>query len=230
MKTNTSINGSGKIAQGEYDSIKISGSGTIEGPVNFETLNVSGSCNVQPDSTLEGTEMHISGSIHSKSDIKVTTIHVSGSIHSEKDIKTHSLKISGSCHQQGKIYADEICLSGSIKSSGEVNADWVEISGIASLNDLFGEKITFLAPGFDIFGFLRLARQRKLSTVKNIECTTLEAACLQCDTISAENITLTNGCVVNHIQCDGTLSYDNTCQIGTIEGSCTQNVLSLPGR
>ena len=230
MKTNTSLSGSGKITQGEYDSIKISGSGTIEGPVNFETLKVSGSCKVRPDSVLEGNEMHISGSIHSQSDMKVNTVHISGSCHSEKDIRAHSLNISGSCHQQGKIYADEIYLSGSIKSSGEVNADFVEVSGIASLNDLFGEKITFLPANCNSFGFFRFAKQRKLSTVKNIECTTLEAACLRCDTISAEHITLTDGCIVDHIQCDGTLSYDSTCQVGTVEGTCAQNVLPLPGK
>lgn len=46
MKTDTKISGSGKIGQGEYNLIKISGSGAIEGPVTFETFKVSGSCKV----------------------------------------------------------------------------------------------------------------------------------------------------------------------------------------
>ena len=170
--------------------------------------------------------MHISGSIHSKSEIKVNTLHVSGSLHSENDMKVRSLKASGSCHLQGKIYADEIYVSGSLKSSEEVNADIVEIRGMATLNDLFGEQITFIPENCNSFNFFRFAKHRKLSNVKNIECTTLEAGCLQCDTISAENILLTDGCVVNHIQCDGTLSYDSTCQIGTVEGNCAQKLLS----
>lgn len=53
MKTDTKISGSGKIGQGEYNLIKISGSGAIEGPVTFETFKVSGSCRVCPDATLE---------------------------------------------------------------------------------------------------------------------------------------------------------------------------------
>ena len=226
MKTDTKISGSGKIGQGEYNLIKISGSGAIEGPVTFETFKVSGSCKVCPDATLEGNEMHISGSIHSQSGIKVNTLHVSGSLHSENDMKVRSLKASGSCHLQGKIYADEIYVSGSLKSSEEVNADIVEIRGMATLNDLFGEQITFIPENCNSFNFFRFAKHRKLSNVKNIECTTLEAGCLQCDTISAENILLTDGCVVNHIQCDGTLSYDSTCQIGTVEGNCAQKLLS----
>ena len=209
MKTDTKISGSGKIGQGEYNLIKISGSGAIEGPVTFETFKVSGSCKVCPDATLEGNEMHISGSLHS-----------------ENDMKVRSLKASGSCHLQGKIYADEIYVSGSLKSSEEVNADIVEIRGMATLNDLFGEQITFIPENCNSFNFFRFAKHRKLSNVKNIECTTLEAECLQCDTISAENILLTDGCVVNHIQCDGTLSYDSTCQIGTVEGNCAQKLLS----
>ena len=88
MKTDTKISGSGKIGQGEYNLIKISGSGAIEGPVTFETFKVSGSCKVCPDATLEGNEMHISGSIHSQSEIKVNTLHVSGSLHSENDMKS----------------------------------------------------------------------------------------------------------------------------------------------
>ena len=94
------------------------------------------------------------------------------------------------------------------------------------IGDLFGEQITFIPENCNSFNFFHFAKHRKLSNVKNIECTTLEAGCLQCDTISAENILLTDGCVVNHIQCDGTLSYDSTCQIGTVEGNCAQKLLS----
>ena len=38
MKTDTKISGSGKIGQGEYNLIKISGSGAIEGPVTTNFL------------------------------------------------------------------------------------------------------------------------------------------------------------------------------------------------
>ena len=73
MKTDTKISGSGKIGQGEYNLIKISGSGAIEGPVTFETFKVSGSCKVCPNAALEGNEMHISGSIHSQSCLLYTS-------------------------------------------------------------------------------------------------------------------------------------------------------------
>ena len=45
---------------------------------------------------------------------------------------------------------------------------------------------------------------------------------IRANSISATDIVLQGGCVVDYVHCNGTLRYDATCRIKKIEGDCIQ--------
>ena len=51
---------------------------------------------------------------------------------------------------------------------------------------------------------------------------TLRASNIRANSISATDIVLQGGCVVDYVHCNGTLRYDATCRIKKIEGDCIQ--------
>lgn len=246
MTKDLKISGSGTIFAGEYDTIGISGGALIDGDITFDTLKVSGGCHTNAPCILKGTALRISGSLKASGELQVedchisgsckltdcevhgNTLHVSGSLTTNRNIKVKELKSSGSIKSNdAKIYADSILISGSFVNNDEINADDIELYGSSTLNDVFGEHVRIgIAPkNCHVLSFrLFSSEKRPVHHVKNIECTQLEAASLHCESISAETIELSKYSVVDHIQCDGSLVYDSTCKIGTVEGTCTQSV------
>lgn len=244
MAQNFKTSGSGTIMAGEYDTISISGSAVVEGDISFDTMKVSGGCRTNGSHTLNGKQLRISGSLKLSGALEIeechvsgscklddcevhgNVMHISGSLTTNHNIKVKELRASGSVKSTGaKIYADSICIPGSFTNDDEVNADEIELYGSSSLNDVFGDHIVArIAPKKNALFSLKIFSSAKEHHIKNIECTTLEAQALHCGSISAETIELSENCVVDHIQCDGTLVYDKTCKIGTVEGTCTKTL------
>lgn len=205
---NLTINGISTIKEGEYDRIRINGSGTIKGNVKFDDLVVNGITNC--DGAIEGNFVEIDGSF------KTT-----------KDIKTKKMLINGTVKSTGtKIYADEIEINGSLKGEGEVSADIVHVDGSIVVESLHGDKININYAdhmNWNNFGITFFSRhiQDKLNNIKEIECSQLKAGLLTCDILSAHDITLNKHCKIGVINCDGVLRFDDTCTITTINGKCT---------
>ena len=55
MSNNISINGSGKVSGGTYDSVNINGSGSINGDLTCQTMTINGSGSVQGSLTTNGS-------------------------------------------------------------------------------------------------------------------------------------------------------------------------------
>lgn len=244
MAQNFKTSGSGTIMAGEYEAISISGSAVVDGDISFDTMKVSGRCHTNSSHTLTGKQLRISGSLKLSGALEVeefhvsgscrledcevhgTSMHVSGSLTTNCNIKVKELRASGRVKSTGaKIYADSIYIPGSFSNDDEVNADEIELYGASSLNDVFGDHIVArITPKKNTIFSFNIFSSERAHHIKNIECTTLEAQALHCGSISAETIELSENCVIDHIQCDGTLIYDKTCKIGTVEGTCTQTL------
>lgn len=193
------IDGMGSITGGTYDEIKINGAGKVTDDVEFDSLKIDGACKAL--GSLVGKEIKINGELKAEKDIRVKQVKINGSVKSE----------------EGKIYADEIWVDGVLVNDGEVNADTIKIDGRVSLNDVYGDKI-YMNPMTRKFLFFQCDKGR--NCVKTIECSYLEAADLDCDTVCAAEIRLSGNCRIGHITCDGKLTYEQGCKIGTIEGDC----------
>ena len=109
------ISGSGQIAAGEYDRIRISGSGQLAAAVKCNSLHVSGAAS--------GSEL-----------VCVNEIHVSGSSQFSGKVTAGSIAVSGGFTGNGDIVAKErISASGSIRCGGTMKSKLVSISGKGSV-------------------------------------------------------------------------------------------------
>ena len=72
------ISGKGSISAGEYETVKVSGSGKLEGPISCGRLHVSGAA--QGKSITCKGEVHVSGSCSFAEDIAANSASVSGAL------------------------------------------------------------------------------------------------------------------------------------------------------
>lgn len=203
-KNDIKIEGIGTITEGNYRRIGIEGVGKIRGAVQFEEMSVEGTCNT--GGSVTGTKLSVSGLMKVEGDVRVRCLSVEGLL------KTAS----------NKVYADVITVEGMLKNAGEVNADQIMIRGRVNFNDLFGDHIEInQSQHVTHFFFGKKNIFSKKNQAHTIECDYLKACAMVCDTICATTIELSNHCVINTINCNGTLTYDATCIIHHIEGECT---------
>ncbi len=152
------IAGSGKINGGIYQSISVSGSGTITGDVKAQSINIAGSCLVE--GSLEAEELKSSGSCHIEGNVKTEEFHSSGMAVVQGDVisdvckwsgrgeifgrlSTSYTKISGSCKVEGSVEADKFNSEGSFEIGGLLTADEVliRLGGECRAEEIGGEKI-----------------------------------------------------------------------------------------
>lgn len=116
-----SIAGAGRIRGGTYQSVKVAGSGTIEGDVHAETIHTAGSCAFRGD--VEAEEMKTAGSCRVSGDVRAEEFRVSGSATVEGNLRADFVKASGSLRVGEKLTASFIKTSGSLTVGEDVEAD-----------------------------------------------------------------------------------------------------------
>lgn len=173
-----SIAGSGRISGGTYQSVKVAGSGTIDGDVKAETINVSGACKINGSviaeelkssgsCTVEGDvhaeEFRTNGSAKINGDVTADVFKCSGSQRIEGKLSTSYTKISGSCKVGGDVEADKFNSEGSFEILGLLSADdiSVRLGGNCSAREIGGEKIEVKqkAGKFDSKNFAKKMKQ-----------------------------------------------------------------------
>lgn len=143
-----SISGAGKAAGGVYESIKIAGSGKIEGAAEAETITISGSGKIE--GAVKAKSMRISGSGKIMGAAEVGELRVSGSGKIEGDVRGESFHASGSCKVQGSVRAGELSASGSMKIEQDVHAKGVKFSGSARVGGQVAAERFYASGAFHI--------------------------------------------------------------------------------
>ncbi len=136
------ISGSAQVAAGEYDNIRISGSGRICGRVRCtsfhcsgsahgdvlectEEFKVSGSCGFD---RLTAKEMSVSGSIRCGGDVAVNEcFKCSGSADIGGSLKCGQVSVSGGASVDGDIEAESVSVKGGIDCKGLINSENITI-------------------------------------------------------------------------------------------------------
>lgn len=135
-----SIAGAGRISGGVYYSVKVAGSGTIEGDVTAQTISTAGSCVIKGNATAE--EIKTAGSCRIEGDVKAEEFRTTGSATVEGEVKADLLKCSGSQRIGGKLTASYVKTSGSLSVESDVEADKFvsegsfEIEGLLSADEI----------------------------------------------------------------------------------------------
>ena len=118
------ISGSGTIAAGEYDNVRISGAGKVGGSIRCQSFHCSGAA-------------HCSGDIEAYKEIRV-----SGSAHFDRDLSAQDIGISGSARIDGNCTSrGELRISGSLRCDGDIKGNTIAISGGAHTESVEGEDV-----------------------------------------------------------------------------------------
>lgn len=202
----TIIEGIGTLPKGTYTSILVEGIASTKEAIQFEQLQVDGT--LKTNGKLEGQELHVDGVLSGEDSVEVKQLEVDGMM---------NLK-------QGHVYADEICINGVLKCEEEVSADRIEVDGLIQASLLSGDQLRLNFHDVGKMGFMTtlFVGKKFLPKIERIECTSIQASFLRCDHLCAQNITLRGHCVIDVIECDGTLSMDATCQVREIRGDYTR--------
>lgn len=129
------ISGSGQIMPGDYDTIRVSGSGRLEGTVRCQNLYTSGS--VGGNSVVCQNAMNMSGSCNFSGDISTGNLVVSGGSSFGGNVEAkENIAISGGSSFRGDVKCKQLQLSGGSKIGGDVEAELVKIRGAADCDGL----------------------------------------------------------------------------------------------
>lgn len=197
------ISGSGKIPAGEYDSIRISGSGSLHGLVRCNSMAISGSAHGETLCCNES--IRISGSAHFSQDVTTANLVVSGSahtqgsitasgevklaggLHCEKNLKAATLIVAGGLNVDGDIEAETARMHGGICCPGLLNAEEIEIEtdGHTKIGSIGGSRIVITKKDGKN-GKKRLSLFSKISGKRHV--TIIEQA-IEGDDIAIESVT-----------------------------------------
>lgn len=136
------ISGSGQIAAGEYDKVRISGSGRLDGFVRCSSFHSSGSTNGEEIECKN--EFQTSGSSRFSKAVRAESISTSGSFACGGDITVKKqMNCSGGTESNGSIKCGTLATSGGISVKGDIEAEKIEIDGRVSCGGLLNaEEIT----------------------------------------------------------------------------------------
>ena len=232
--SDVSISGSGKIAGGEYGSVRISGSGKITGDIVANSVHASGSAQAMG---VESGEIRASGSFRAEGNVKADTIHVSGSGHIDGTVEAGNIHVSGAFYAKGAISAGEIHTSGSFKTENGVEADKIILAGGASIDGLLnadeinirlggnvsigeigGEHI-YVKKGdhrinltFQFFGLNKRFTGNMLKT-NSIEGTEVVLENTICPIVRAKNAYIGGGCEIERVEYEETLEIHENATV-----------------
>lgn len=135
------ISGSGSVSSGEYENIRISGSGRLVGFVRCASFHASGSA--KGDDIDCKNELKVSGSTKFETGVRAGSVSVSGSFSCGGELCVQEkLSVSGSVKCGGSVKCMQLHASGAMHVTGDVEAERVGVSGILNCGGLLnGEEI-----------------------------------------------------------------------------------------
>jgi len=157
-KRSVSIAGAGKVAGGEYHTVKISGSGRVEGDLVAEELRIAGAGKVEGgakvkelvvsgtarfEGPVEADALQIAGACKIEAELSAKEARVAGALKVEGGVKAHYFKASGGLKVEGNLEADLVSLAGKVTITGLLAADRVEmrLEDASFVQEIGGERI-----------------------------------------------------------------------------------------
>lgn len=236
QKPSIKISGSGSAGGGNFDEIKISGSGKITGNATCNIFKISGSASV--DGAIAIGEGSVSGSAKFHSDVKADYFKVSGSAKALGNFNAKELKVSGSLnidlslsgeqmHISGILKVLEDCnaetfeLTGQCKIGGLLNADRIDISleGKSDIKTIGAETIK-VTTGSKTNNFIKdmlgiFTDQNQKLVAESIEGDDIYLENTICDVVRGGKIVIGKGCEIKLVEYTGSLDVQGGAKIET---------------
>jgi cytoskeletal protein CcmA (bactofilin family) len=133
------ISGAGRLAGGRYESVVISGAGSVEGD-------------------LEAGEVKCAGATSFRGSVTAVRVSLAGATKVEGNLRAELVKVSGSLRVEGRLEGGEVRVAGALKASS-VKGKLVELAGAFSVREgVEGEVVE-----------LRLSDDSRAAYVKGVE-------------------------------------------------------------
>ena len=224
------INGSGTASGGTYSSVKISGSGKINGDLNCREFVINGSGEVI--GKIETERFRINGSGHILGDLKAQELKVNGSANLDGGVNGDNIVISGSADFKNGLDTQQIKIDGSVKIGGDCNAEQFhsngvfEIGGLLNADDVEVHLYWHKSRAREIGGgkiTVSLGDSAGMSFLKSIFTLGLHNPVLETDTIEGDEIYLEN--TTAKVVRGNNITIGQGCDIGLVEykGSYQKN-------
>ena len=229
------IDGSGTSSGGAYDTIKINGSGKINGDVDCRSLQINGSGHIFGSVKTEDGKISGSGSI--EGDVSAGSFKISGSAKIKGDLSGTSLKAEGSANFGRNLNVSQIKISGSIKIGGDCTAESFESEGAFEIGGLLnsdeivirlyhdrsrvreigGSNIRVMAgpsAGFNILkSILTLGAYQSELNADLIEGDVLELENTVAKVVRGDQVTIGRGCQIGLVEYRGSLHKSNDARV-----------------
>lgn len=223
MEVNGTFHCFSRLDTGDAD---ICGAVTVQGSAGIEKLSVNGALTVGP-APKEGAPALECGDVECDGCLKVTGA-----------MTARAIQVDGTLAVKGpSLECDTLECDGSLSVDGQISADSVEVEGIITAQEIVGDRVcitSYAGKGFyfslngkrlvDIKfgGFSHSGRRNHPgSQIGLIEATTVELEDVTADTVNGTDVTIGPRCIIEHLDCNGTLSIDPGAMVKSITGNYT---------
>jgi cytoskeletal protein CcmA (bactofilin family) len=193
------------ISGGRYDRLLINGVCNCNGDVSGEVLDVDGVLNCE--GAVDVALIDCDGVANIRGDVKAEQIEVDGVLNVGKT--GHGVKIEAQTIRcDGCITAD---------AGGEISAELIEAEGFIKAGSIVGERVVIRSKRSILMRWL----QRWISKVELIEATSIELVEVTADTVNGHDVRIGPRCVIQNVDCSGTLAVDPTATVANVTGTYT---------
>ena len=241
------ISGSGVIGAGEYDKIRISGSGKVHGPIRCKSFSASGA--VDGDGNIECAEdFRVSGSGSFDGSVKAGSFGAYGSFSCDGDIsvsgesknvsclenikeslgalKDGDVHIAGAADIGGDVEAENIKVDGKINCGGLLNAEEIEIgfSSGMDIGSIGGSRISIYRSSGKrlsrlplISSLLSFVVSDKVNVKTAIEGDVIALENVRTPRVSGRIVAIGEGCEIDLVQYTEQIEVSPNAKVGKVE-------------
>ncbi len=233
-KGSVSIAGAGKVAGGEYHTVKISGSGRVEGDLVAEELRISGAGKVE--GTTRAREIVVSGAGRFEGPVEAETFQCSGACKVEAGLQAKEARIAGTFKVEGNVKAHYFRSGGVLKVEGDLEAEVVSLAGIVTVTGLLSaDRVEMKLEGTSYVreiggGVIEVRRTRHRGLLEELGIPffrrqgTLQAVSIEGDEVRLEGtqaklvrgkvVSIGPGCRVERVEYEESLEVDPDAHVG----------------
>lgn len=228
-RKNASISGAGKLSGGIYDTVKVAGSGKIEGDIDANQISTAGACKIEGN--IKAQRMKTAGACKIAGDVQAGELKTAGSCSVEgrvqaealesagaqtvlKSISAKQVEAAGSFRVGGDVEADRFSAKGSIDIGGLLSADEVrlELGGRSTIREIGGERIEVrkLSRGWHFLHFGWGSSGLEAETIEGDEIH-LEAT--RAKVVRGKRVVIGEDCQIDRVEYTESLQVDNAAAV-----------------
>jgi len=208
--------------------LKTAGRSSIDGVVTFpggkfDDLKVNGVCT--SEGSIEAVSLDIDGVFTAKGDVCAEKLDCDGVTTIEGNLRVKKADIDGVTSVHGdKVEADHIVCDGVLTAANQISADIIEADGFINAKEIVGDRIVIRSFRKSTFFslFLKIKQALKdpdFSKIDLIEATTIELRGVRAKAVNGQDIIIGPACIIDRVDCSGTLAIDPGAQVGEVVGS-----------